>query len=684
MVASVVARMELAKANPTSGLASVEVRLLGPLAIRRSGVELKLPASRKVRALVGYLALAPRPVTREHLCELLGDTSSDPRGELRWCLSKLRGLIDDPDRARLRTSGQTVHLELGDCDVDALGIMTATQRGVAHMTAERARQLAALFAGDFLDALELERSPVFDSWLIGQRRRFRACHTAILEQLVKALPEDSAEVCPVLDEWLGLAALDQRAHELMLRTLARDGRIREGAEHLLGATRLFEAEGLDPRPLREVWQAATRQDPAQHSPPLSLLATAAGAADAAGPIEPVARRASIAVMPFVDVSGPTSAVSSMAGALVHDVITRLAKLRSVAVIAQGTVFALHERGVGPEAAGRALNVDYVATGSIRRDGRRVLVMLELIETHMARIIWTEDFDHVLDDTFLVLDEIGNRIVAALAGEIETAERNRAILKPPSSLDAWEAHHRGLWHMYRFNAHDNEQAQRFFRLAVRRDPTFSRAHAGLSFTHFQNAFLHRPIERGQEIELAFESAADALIADERDPAAHLAMGRALWLRGDQARCFAELESAVELSPHYALGHYTVGFVQSQSGDSQIAIEASDRARRLSPFDPLLFAMLASRALAHLRLGQFEEAAKWALDAARRPNAHVHILAIATHCLAAASRIEEARQLVASIRKSNPGYDVESYIGSFRFSADAASLARERARLIGFGG
>ena len=89
--------------------------------------------------------------------------------------------------------------------------------------------------------------------------------------------------------------------------------------------------------------------------------------------------------------------------------------------------------------------------------------------------------------FVVLDEIGNRIVASIATEVETIERNRAILKPPNSLDAWEAHHRGLWHMYRFNKADNDLAKHFFETAVRLDPTFARAYAGLSFTHFQNAF-----------------------------------------------------------------------------------------------------------------------------------------------------------------------------------------------------
>ena len=242
-----------------------------------------------------------------------------------------------------------------------------------------------------------------------------------------------------------------------------------------------------------------------------------------------------------------------------------------------------------------LNVDYVASGSVRRQGKRLTVMVELAETRTARIVWAEIFDHKLDDAFLVLDEIGNRIVASIASEIETIERNRAVLKPPASLDAWEAHHRGLWHMYRFTKPDNERARHFFQMAVRLDPTFARAYAGLSFTHFQNAFQGWT-KREPEIERAFEAAGQSLMADDRDPAAHWAIGRALWLRGRHDQSVVELEQAIDLSPNFALGHYTLAFVHSQAGDPGAAIASSDHSRHLSPFDPLLFGMLGARAMA----------------------------------------------------------------------------------------
>src|SRR5690606_9616512 len=319
-----------------------------------------------------------------------------------------------------------------------------------------------------------------------------------------------------------------------------------------------------------------------------------------------------AVMPFVEPYRPGEQ-AGLAEGLTHDIITRLAKLRSLFIIARGSVFALAEQGIGPEDAARRLNVDYFATGILRRSPGRISVSVELVEARTARIVWSDEFNLRLNDAFLVLDDIGNMIVSSIANEIESAEKNRAILKPPNSLNAWEAYHRGLWHMYRFTKADNEQAAHFFSMAARLDPTFARAHAGLSFTHWQNAFQHWA-DRQRETDLAFEAASRSLIVDEHDPAAHWAMGRALWLRGRQDASLAELERAIDLSPNFALGHYALSFVQSQSGDPCAAIGSSDHSRSLSPFDPLLFAMMGARAMAHVRLGEFEEAAEWALKAA----------------------------------------------------------------------
>jgi DNA-binding SARP family transcriptional activator len=667
VVARVETSVESGRAGPPGGEPSLQVRMLGPISVFRNGRALPLPQSRKVRALLAYLALAPLPVARSALCELLWDIPNDPRGELRWCLSKLRSIVDERSSRRIATRGDTVQLDLTDCFVDAVAIGRAAEERVETLPPERLRALAALFTGDFLEGLEIDRSPVFNGWLTAQRRRFRACHAALLEQLARSASDD--EAFEYLDKWLQLAPFDQHAHELLLATLARRGRLREGEEHLEATLRLFEDEGLDSTPIRNAWRSARTGTAANVEVEAHNEAPATAA-----------RRASIAVMPFVDRSTTLLVRGGTADALAHDVITRLAKLRSLFVIAQGTVFALHERRIGAEEAGRILNVDYVVSGSVRERDTRLTVTVELAETRSARIVWAEQYDHKLDHAFMVLEEIGNRIVASIAAEIETIERNRAILKPPSSLDAWESYHRGLWHMHRYRKPDNDQARHFFHTALRLDPSFSRAYAGLSFTHFQDAFQGWE-QRAPHLEQAYEAAAQGLMADERDPAVHWAMGRALWLRGRPDESLVALEQSIDLSPNFALGHYNLAFVRSIAGDARVAISCSDLSRHLSPFDPMLFGMLATRAMALVRLGEFEEAAAWAAKAAARPNAFPHIHAIAACALALAGSIEQARSHAATVRKMAPDYNLAQFFTAFPFDAEGAALFRKGAKLVG---
>ena len=685
MVTGVEKRVESDDAARQGAPPTICFRLLGPMTVRRDGVPIALPSSRKLRALLAYLAVSPQPVTRSRLCELLWDVPNDPRGELRWCLSKLRRVLDDPDRRRVATEGDTVGLDLADCAIDVTDVIRAASDGIETLDEAKLLALSRHFAGEFLDGMEIDRSPHFNAWLTAERRRFRGRHVAILEHLVRKATGE--EIFGHLEKWLQLAPFDRNVHEILLNALARCGRIPEGEKHLAATTRLFESEGLDPAPIRDAWRVARTQTatPTSAAIPVHVrvsaeagTAAAPGSADATPAASTVAsRRASIAVMPFASRGGLRVGYGD---GLVHDVITRLAKLRSLFVIAQGTVFALHERSVDPESAGRTLNVDYIVTGWVQNEGQNVTVAVELTETRTARIVWTEVFSRKLDDAFLVLDEIGNRIVASIASEIETAERNRAILKPPSSLDAWEAYHRGLWHMYRFERTDNDRARQFFEMAVLLDPTFARAYAGLSFTHWQSAFQGWA-PREQEIDLAFDFAGQSMMADDRDPSAHWAMGRALWLRGRQDQSVAELGTAVDLSPNFALGYYSLAFVHAQAGDAQAAIGAADHSRHLSPYDPMLFAMLASRALALVRLGNLAEAAEWACKAAARPNAHPHILAIAAYGLALAGRRDEARTYAVATRRILPHYSVEDFLRAFQIEPQGAALFRKGARLVG---
>jgi DNA-binding SARP family transcriptional activator/TolB-like protein len=681
--------------SPAEPPAGVQLRLLGPMVVHRGQTPLALPPSRKARALLAYLALAARPVSRHHLSELLWDTPNDPRGELRWCLSKLRRTIDLPgEPSHVQTDGDLLRLQ-GPLAVDVAQIDAAARGGLAAMAPDALQLLLPRFeAGDFLEGLEIAAAPGYAAWLAGQRHRLRALHAAVLDHLSARLPLGGDDTLTLLMRWVGLAPFERRAHTRLLQALAGRGQLREGDAHLQGAVRLFEAEGQDAGPLVHAWRAARAAPSLSASPPPAAAPAAAPAAwppavstvllvaadDAPAASPAPARPASIAVMPFDEPGLDASQRLAMGASLAHDLTLRLARMRALFVIAHGSATALRAQGLGAEQSARVLDVDYAVGGMLWRGQDRVRLQVQLMQTRTARIVWADQIDMPAGDTLALLDDIGNQLVRSVASQVELAERQRAILKPPYLLDAWEAHHRGLWHMYRFHHDDNEQARQSFETAVRLDPTFSRAYAGLSFTHFQNAFLGWG-DRDAHIEQAYRIASQGALADDEDPSARWALGRAHWLRGDMDSALSELETAVDLSPNFSLGHYTLAFVRSQSGDAHSAIAAVDLARELSPYDPLLFGMLASRALALMRLGRHDEAADFALKAIARPNAHVHILCIAVNCLALAGRLDLARSVADDIQRRAPGYTLGDWLTAFRLGDDALALVHRAQAQIG---
>ena len=548
----------------------LRIRMLGPLEIRRAGAALALPSSRKVRALLAYLALAPREVSRTQICDLLWDVPNDPRGELRWCLSKIRRLVDDEGRQRVLAREDAIRLDLTDCFVDAVELRRAMEGGAATLGAGEAEALTRLFGGDLLEGLEMDRSPAFAAWLAAQRRRFRGVHVALLERLATRAPDE--ESFGHLETWLELAPFDHRAHGLLLGALARCNRLREGEEHVESAARRFEEEGLDFAPIRRAWQSARRQGAGR------ALASTAGPApevavpgDAPGHVDAPAHRASVAVMPFQDGTG-VAGRRGWADALAHDVITRLAKLRCLFVIAEGTVFALKERQLPPEAAGRMLNVDYVVAGALRAHGDRLSVEVQLDETRTARVVWSETFDQRAGRPLRGdrrnrqpdrrLDRQRDRGQRAQPRHPEAAELARCVGgAPPRPVAHVPLHPRG---------------QRGGAAASSSGPSRSTRPSRAPTPGFLHPLAERLPGLGgratRRSASALEAARRGLLADDRDPAGALGPGARALASRTARPVGPELAQAVDLSPNFAQGHYTLAFVQAQAGDPHAAIAA----------------------------------------------------------------------------------------------------------------
>jgi tetratricopeptide (TPR) repeat protein len=275
----------------------------------------------------------------------------------------------------------------------------------------------------------------------------------------------------------------------------------------------------------------------------------------------------------------------------------------------------------------------------------------------------------MDDVHAMRSEIRSRILTALEIQIPLHEAAQAQLTVTENLDAWSAYHLGLQHMYRFNRNDNAIATELFRRAVTQDPCFARAHAGLSFVHFQTAFLAHADDPAAELALSRSCAQRGLDLDPLDPFVNFTMGRTFWLEGDLERGLAWLERATSLSPNYAQGIYARAWTETLSGREIEGREHVDLSMRLSPIDPLYYGMLGTRAFTHIAQGDDLEAASWAERAARSPGAHVLIAMIAAVAQVLAGHGPQAESWAKEVRKRNPHLTREDFFHAFPFKSDA---------------
>jgi len=374
---------------------------------------------------------------------------------------------------------------------------------------------------------------------------------------------------------------------------------------------------------------------------------------------------SIAVLPF-DVPASVNDHLSLGYGLARDITTRLGRGRWLFVIARETASRIVLQDAGE--AGTALGVRYILQGSVQSRAKRVRVNVTLVDCVEHEEVWAELFDRKLDDVFAIQDEISEAVVCRVQSEIELKERRRALLKPLASLDAWSAFHRACWHMDRHTADDYAKAEGFFKRAAELDPASSRIFAGLSAVHRQRAFLELAIDREREISKALELAQHSLSLDPNDPQARWSIGRALMLRNEVEAALTEFETANRLNPSFALSQYSVGFGQAMVGRNTPSDEALTKARRLSPIDPMRFAMLATQAFNALMRGDRDRAAGLSHLAAAEPNAHFHIVAIAALCNGLAGRHVAAEKYLQRLRVARPQYSSQDYFRAFPFQRE----------------
>ncbi len=356
---------------------------------------------------------------------------------------------------------------------------------------------------------------------------------------------------------------------------------------------------------------------------------------------------SIAVLPFTSMSDDPSQEYFVDG-MTEDLITDLAKIESLFVIARNTVFTYKGKSVVVPDVARELGVKYVLEGSVRRVGDMVRINTQLIDGASGAHIWAERYDGALTDIFALQDEVTSAIIAQLQITLTPDEQNRRNGKDTDNLDAHDAYLRG-WQLYRrYTPEDFVKAIPHLEKAVELDPDYGQAWAALAsvywITHrkgtawslivnpdksnsvswngardkteiYLRQAMRNPTPLAHQIESqiswdyrqferALSEARQAVALDQNDPEGHLAMAWALIFSGRAEAAIASTETAIRLDPTFPGSHLFA------LGTAQLMLERYDEAQatlqRALAFIPEDLGIIVPLSIANARTGRQEEA------------------------------------------------------------------------------
>ena len=368
----------------------------------------------------------------------------------------------------------------------------------------------------------------------------------------------------------------------------------------------------------------------------------AGADPSAEPLA-LPDKPSIAVLPFTNLSGDPEQ-EYFADGMTEDVITALAKNRWFFVIDRNSSFTYKGQTPDTKQVARELGVRYILEGSVRKAGNRVRVAAQLVDATTGTHVWAEHYDREIEDIFALQDDMTRTIVGVVEPELRAVERERAVRKPPGSLDAWETYQRGLWNLWTFADEETAEAVRLFHRAREIDPTFAAAYAHEAYATYVRIILAYSEAPEEDLAAGLAAAKKATALDDKDAVGYFALGRVLMM-GDHDASIAQLENAIRLNPSFSQAHHGLGFALALAGRLEEAVEASEMAIRLSPRDPLTWATTVVHSLESTLMHEREEALVWAERTMRLPRIKSYYPhAMLAAALANLGRIDEARAAI----------------------------------------
>jgi serine/threonine-protein kinase len=336
---------------------------------------------------------------------------------------------------------------------------------------------------------------------------------------------------------------------------------------------------------------------------------------------------SIAVLPFADLS-PGKDQEYFADGLAEELLNRLAKIPELRVVARTSSFQFKGKNEDLRLIGEKLKVTTILEGSVRKEGNRVRVTAQLINTTDGFHLWSETYDREMTDIFALQDEIARSVAGALQVKL-LGQPAVAAARPTRrvNVEAYNAYLQGRYFYERGSKADWEKAVSSYEQATSLDPEYAPAWAGLSEVRRQQGGQgYIPLAEGTE--QARAAANRALGLDPNLADAHSAMGSILlFYDWDWAAADAAFQRALTIEPGNARALVGAGRLARALGRFDEALTLNRRAVELDPLSNLAHYILGQTAYSAGRLEEAEAAARKAVELApEHPVARIVLAAV----------------------------------------------------------
>jgi TolB-like protein/Flp pilus assembly protein TadD len=325
---------------------------------------------------------------------------------------------------------------------------------------------------------------------------------------------------------------------------------------------------------------------------------------------PTAPRLSVVVLPFSNLTGD-AAQDYLGDVITEELTTSLSRIPHSFVIARSTAFTYKGKAVDVRQIGRDLGVRYILEGSQAQGGNRVRVNAQLIDADTGAHLWADQFDADRTDLLDMQDRIATRLSRALQIRLIEVDAARVARTHPGDADAEQLAMR--CQAVLVGAHPGSvEAQGGYSLcerALERDERNVRALVSLSFKFTDRILSEQSPDRESDVRQASELVSRALATDPNDYGAHFAKAEILLGQQRFEEAIVEAERSLTLNPSFVSAYSALSVASSFLGRPQEDLDYADKAMRLSPRDPNLYAFYLNKGFALSLLDQDDQAIGW---------------------------------------------------------------------------